>query len=71
MSEWIPTSERVPEDDRYVLLSFETFDLPAIGCLETYEDGSRAWNDDFEKTFAQRGICVNAWMELPKPYRGE
>ena len=25
---WIPVEERLPEDDNYILLSFENFDIP-------------------------------------------
>ena len=34
--EWIP-ADNPPSDDRYILLSFENFDLPEIGHYE--EDG--------------------------------
>ena len=27
---WIPVEERLPEDDRYILLSFENFSLPLV-----------------------------------------
>ena len=28
---WIPVEERLPEDDNYILLSFENFSLPLVG----------------------------------------
>lgn len=31
MDKWIPIEEKKPEDDDYILLSFENYSLPAIG----------------------------------------
>ena len=28
---WIPCSERLPENDNYILLSFENFTIPLVG----------------------------------------
>ena len=36
---WIPVSERYPENDRYVLLSFENFIIPTVGRYEEDEEG--------------------------------
>ena len=64
---WIPIEERVPEDDRYILLSFANFPLPAIGRCEkeTFYEG------DCEEPCSKYGFRVNAWMPLTEPYRGE
>ncbi len=67
MSEWIPISERMPENDRWVLLSFSNAPLPEVGFLETYPDGSAAFTNGSD-TFISKGIFVNAWMELPERY---
>lgn len=64
---WIPIEERLPDDDRYILLSFSNFPLPAIGRCEkeTFYEG------DCEEPCSKYGFRVNAWMELPESYRGE
>ena len=64
---WIPVTERVPGDDRYVLLSFSNFSLPAVG---RYEDGT-FYVGDCDEPISEYGFYVNAWMELPESYRGE
>ncbi len=71
MDRWIPVSERLPEDGRWVLLSFENAPLPDIGYLSREEDGRLAFTDGFTNGFADHGFIVNAWMELPKRYEGE
>lgn len=38
---WIPVDERLPEDDRYILLSFENFSLPLVGRYEENEKRRR------------------------------
>ena len=36
---WNPVEEKFPEDDNYILLSFENLPLPSIGRYETDQDG--------------------------------
>lgn len=68
---WIPVDEAVPTDGRYVLISFENFSLPEIGRYEEDEEGG-AWHvGDDDLTCSSHMLFVNAWMELPKPYREE
>lgn len=66
---WLPV-EAPPSDDRYVLMSFENFSIPLVGRYVEDEDGGGffAEGDEFESCLSQ-GLFVNAWMELPKPYR--
>ena len=69
---WIPVEDMVPSDDRYILLSFENFSIPAVGRYERDEDGSGAFFlGDEDVCVSSYGVFVNAWMELPKPYREE
>lgn len=70
---WIPVEERLPEDDKYILLSFENFNLPAIGRYETKEDGGAFYlgDCDEEDTCISQDLYVNAWKPLPEPYRPE
>lgn len=37
---WIPVSERLPDADKYILVSFENFTILDIGRYETDKDGS-------------------------------
>lgn len=69
---WIPVEERLPEEDEYVLMSFENFTLPIIGRYEKDNDGGGAWyigDNDGCDTCSSQNLFVNAWMPLPKPYR--
>ena len=69
---WIPVEERLPEEDEYVLMSFENFTLPIIGRYEKDNDGGGAWyagDDDGCDTCSSQDLFVNAWLALPKPYR--
>lgn len=71
-SGWIPVTERVPENDDYVLMSFENFSLPLVGRYVDDEKLGGAWylGDCFdEDTCLANDLFVNAWMPLPKPYR--
>lgn len=42
-SGWIPVTERLPEDDDYVLMSFENFSLPLVGRYVGDEELGGAW----------------------------
>lgn len=68
---WIPVTERLPENDAFVLLSFENFPLPMIGRYEFDEDGGGAWYlgdcDEYD-TCVANDLFVNAWRLLPEKY---
>lgn len=71
---WVPVEERLPEDNRYILLSLENFDLPIGGRYDTDTDGGRAFylgDCDEGDTCIANDLHVNAWMSLPEPYRPE
>ena len=71
---WISVEERLPEDDNYILLSFENFSLPLVGRYEADSDGGGAFylgDCDGEDTCIWQNLFVNAWMPLPEPYRKE
>lgn len=69
-NEWIPVDERLPDTNNYILLSFSNFTIPAVGRYEVEEDGSGAFyiGDEVETCLSQ-DLFVNAWMELPEPYK--
>lgn len=70
--QWIPCSERLPDSDRYILMHFANFTLPAIGRYEEDEDGGGAFYiGDEDETCVQQDLFVNAWMELPERYKEE
>ena len=72
MHSWIPVEERFPEEDEYVLMSFENFTLPMTGRYEKDNDGGGAWyvgDDDGCDTCSSQDLFVNAWLPLPKPYK--
>lgn len=68
---WIP-ADQPPDDDRLVLLS-SNYPVPAIGRYIEDEDGTGAayYLSDSDIPLCVRGIFVNAWMELPEPYKGD
>ena len=68
---WIPCSERMPEDESYILVSFENATMPDIARYEEKDEGGTFYPGDDEKSYSSYGIFVNAWMPLPEPYREE
>lgn len=70
-SDWIPCSERLPEDESYILVSFENSTMPDIARYEENDEGGTFYPGDDEKSYASYGLIVNAWMPLPEPYREE
>ena len=68
---WVPVEERLPEDDKYILLSFSNFSLPIVGRYERDEDGSGAFylgDCDEQDTCIANDLYVNAWQPIPEPY---
>ena len=69
---WIPTTERLPETDDYILISFDNSSLPDIGRYEVDEDGGgEFYPGDEDFTYKSIDLYVNAWMPLPQPWKGE
>ena len=67
--QWIPCSERLPEDESYILVSFENSTMPDIARYEENDEGGTFYPGDDEKSYLSYGFFVNAWMPLPKPYK--
>ncbi len=67
--EWIPISEQLPEDESYILVSFENATMPDIARYEENDEGGTFYPGDDEKSYSSYGIFVNAWMPLPEPYK--
>lgn len=68
---WIPISERLPEEEEYILLSFANYTGLDIGRYENDGENDNFYPGDEEETYASYGLIVNAWMPLPEPYKGE
>lgn len=71
---WISVEERLPEDDGYIILSFENFSLPMVGKYTSYYGGGGEFyvcNRDNENTCFSQDLRVIAWMPLPAPYQEE
>ena len=71
LSRWIPISERLPEEEKYILLSFANYTGLDIGRYENDGENDKFYPGDEEETYASYGLIVNAWMPLPEPYREE
>ena len=68
-SKWIP-ADNPPEDDKYVLLSFENYTGCDIGRYERNEDvGGAYYPGDEDASYNSYGLFVNAWMKLPESYK--
>ena len=67
--QWIPITERTPEDESYILVSFENATMVDIARYEEDDEGGRFYPGDDDEAYSKYGIYVNAWMPLPKPYR--
>lgn len=67
---WISIDKRLPSTSNYILLSFSNFTIPTVGRYEVDEDGSGAFyiGDEIETCLSQ-DLFVNAWQQLPKPYK--
>mgnify|MGYP003227789574 FL=1 len=70
-TQWISCSERMPEDESYILVSFENYTMPDIARYEENDEGGTFYPGDDEKSYSSYGFFVNAWMPLPEPYREE
>lgn len=69
LGKWIPISERLPEDESYILVSFENSTMPDIARYEENDEGGTFYPGDDEESYSSYGIFVNAWMPLPEPYK--
>ena len=69
---WIPVTERLPEPETYILVSFDNYTFPDIATYRADDDGSGAfYPGDEDYTYLSTGFFVNAWMPLPEPYKAE
>lgn len=67
--QWIPIAEKAPEDESYVLVSFENATMVDIARYEEDDEGGSFYPGDDDEPYSKYGIYVNAWMPLPELYR--
>ena len=61
-TQWIPCSERLPEDNTDVIVCFYSGTVTEM----------RYWgNGIFQGIYEHTTKSIVAWMPLPKPYKGE
>ena len=69
---WISVDEKLPDPDKYILVSFENFPIPMIGIYTVDDDDGGTFRiSDKDDSFLEHDLYVDAWMELPKRYREE
>lgn len=68
-AEWIPVSERLPEDKTYVLTTIKVPNRIAHARSGWYEGGF--FHNDNGDTWKATDMEVIAWMPLPEPYKAE
>ena len=66
---WIPVTERLPETNTEVIMSFDTFTPTCVGRYEIDNTGGAFYFVNLEEPCASIGYRVNAWMPMPKSYR--
>nr|UVX71750.1 MAG: Protein of unknown function (DUF551) [Bacteriophage sp.] len=67
---WIPVDEKLPDPDKYILVSFFNYSIPMIGRYTVDDnDGGTFRVGDEDESFGEHGLYVNAWMPLPKCYK--
>ena len=64
MSDWIPCDKKLPEPDKYVLVTLECGDIDVLAYHEP-------WNDWMHLNGAIVMEAVFAWQPLPEPYEEE
>lgn len=67
--EWIPVSERLPEDKTYVLTTIKVPNRIAHARSGWYEGGF--FHNDNGDTWKATDREVKAWIPLPEPYKAE
>lgn len=70
---WIAVEEKLPENNDYILLSFDNYKIPMIGRHEDRREGGAFYLGDCtgNDTCVAQDLYVAAWRPLPEPYRPE
>ena len=59
--EWVPCSERLPEETDAYLVTIDYGDGLSCAAVRYFWDEKRLWNEAEE--------YITAWMPIPKPYK--
>lgn len=83
-NKWIPVSERLPSDGKYLVTRGDVIGRPMIGMRYFSKDLSKVDEFEFVDKKGISGWCeydseygwyiddkVTAWMPLPEPYKAE
>ena len=67
---WIAVEEKLPENNDYILLSFDNCEIPIIGRYEDRREGGAFYLGDCtgSDTCVAQDLYVTAWRPLPEPY---
>lgn len=65
---WISCSEKFPDNESYILLSFDNFSVPCVGRYKQDESGGAFYIGDDDETCISQELYVNAWQPLPEPF---
>lgn len=66
--QWIPCSERLPEDDTLMLVNYVDHRPDAMDIWIGWHEMENVWYIDGEAHSEEFGNEVVAWMPLPEPY---
>ena len=66
---WIPCSEKLPEDDTLMLVNYVDHRPDAMDIWIGWHEMENVWYIDGEAHSEEFGNEVVAWMPLPEPYR--
>ena len=55
--QWIPCEERLPDNNDYIMLSFENYSLPEIGRYEENLEGGAFYIGNENITCISKGFC--------------
>ena len=73
--QWVPVSERLPEDMQRVLIWFEYYRYGDFNCMyQTYGFGyvcDGKWSPFINGETGWQDYRIIAWMPLPEPFGGE
>ena len=71
LGQWIPCSERLPEDESYILVSFKNSTMPDIARYEENDEGGTFYPGDDEKSYSSYGFFCKCLDAITEAIQGE